>query len=83
MTSSLMIDCSHANSGKDPKRQPEVLKSVIEQRAAGRQDIVAVMIESHIHLGSQPAVKEGLRYGVSITDACLDWDSTASILRAI
>jgi 3-deoxy-7-phosphoheptulonate synthase len=83
MTSSLMIDCSHANSGKDPKRQPEVLKSVIEQRAAGRQDIVAVMIESHIHLGSQPAVKEGLRYGVSITDACLDWDSTASILRSI
>ena len=83
MTSSLMIDCSHANSGKDPKRQPDVLKSVIEQRAAGRQDIVAVMIESHIHLGSQPAVKEGLRYGVSITDACLDWDSTASILRAI
>jgi 3-deoxy-7-phosphoheptulonate synthase len=82
MTSSLMIDCSHANSGKDPKRQPDVLKSVIEQRAAGRQDIVAVMIESHIHLGSQPAVKEGLRYGVSITDACLDWDSTASILRA-
>lgn len=83
MTSSLMIDCSHANSGKDPKRQPDVLKSVIEQRAAGRQDIVAVMIESHIHLGSQPAMKEGLRYGVSITDACLDWDSTASILRAI
>jgi 3-deoxy-7-phosphoheptulonate synthase len=83
MPSSLMIDCSHANSGKDPKRQPDVLKSVIEQRAAGRQDIVAVMIESHIHLGSQPAVKEGLRYGVSITDACLDWDSTASILRAI
>jgi 3-deoxy-7-phosphoheptulonate synthase len=83
MTSSLMIDCSHANSGKDPKRQPDVLKSVIEQRAAGRQDIVAVMIESHIHLGSQPAVKEGLRYGVSITDACLDWDSTASILRSI
>jgi 3-deoxy-7-phosphoheptulonate synthase len=83
MTSSLMIDCSHANSGKDPKRQPDVLRSVIEQRAAGRKDIVAVMIESHIHLGSQPAVKEGLRYGVSITDACLDWGSTASILRAI
>ena len=83
MPSSLMIDCSHANSGKDPKRQPDVLKSVIEQRAAGRKDIVAVMIEGHIHLGSQPAVKEGLRYGVSITDACLDWDSTASILRAI
>jgi 3-deoxy-7-phosphoheptulonate synthase len=83
MPSSLMIDCSHANSGKDPKRQPEVFKSVLEQRAAGRKDIVAVMIESHIHLGTQPAVKEGLRYGVSITDACLDWDSTASILRAL
>ena len=83
MPSSLMIDCSHANSGKDPKRQPDVLKSLIEQRAAGRKDIVAAMIESHIHLGSQPAAKDGLRYGVSITDACLDWESTAALLRSV
>lgn len=77
----LMVDCSHANSGKDPSRQPEVLQSILEQRASGRTDIVGAMIESHIHLGMQSAEKAGLRYGVSITDACLDWETTASILR--
>jgi 3-deoxy-7-phosphoheptulonate synthase len=55
----------------------------VQQRKAGRTDIVAVMLESHIHLGTQPAAKEGLRYGVSITDACLDWESTASLLRSL
>lgn len=79
----LMVDCSHANSGKDPLRQPEVLRNVIQQRKAGRKDIVAVMLESHIHLGTQPAAKTGLQYGVSITDACLDWESTAALLREI
>lgn len=80
---SLMVDCSHANSGKDPLRQPDVLKNVLQQRKAGRSDIVAVMLESHIHLGTQPAAKEGLKYGVSITDACLDWETTAALLRGI
>lgn len=80
---SLMVDCSHANSGKDPLRQPEVLRNVIQQRKAGRTDIVAVMLESHIHLGTQPASRDGLKYGVSITDACLDWESTAALLREI
>jgi 3-deoxy-7-phosphoheptulonate synthase len=83
MPSALMIDCSHANSGKDPLRQPAVLRGVLEQRASGRKDIVAAMIESHIHLGAQPAIKDGMRYGVSITDACLDWESTAAALRSI
>ena len=80
---SLMVDCSHANSGKDPLRQPEVLRNVIQQRKGGRTDIVAVMLESHIHLGTQPADRDGLKYGVSITDACLDWESTATLLREI
>jgi 3-deoxy-7-phosphoheptulonate synthase len=80
---SLMVDCSHANSGKDPLRQPEVLRNVLSQRKSGRTDLVAVMIESHIHLGTQPAAKSGLKYGVSITDACLDWESTAALLREI
>jgi 3-deoxy-7-phosphoheptulonate synthase len=83
MPAALMVDCSHANSGKDPLRQPAVLESILAQRASGRGEIVAAMIESHIHLGAQPAVKEGMRYGVSITDACLDWDSTAALLRSI
>ena len=82
MLPALMVDCSHANSGKDPARQPAVLESILEQRASGRMDLVGAMIESHIHRGMQPAAKEGLKYGVSITDACLDWETTAQILRA-
>jgi 3-deoxy-7-phosphoheptulonate synthase len=79
----LMVDCSHANSGKDPARQPAVLESILEQRTSGRKDLVGAMIESHIHRGMQPATKEGLKYGVSITDACLDWETTAQILRSV
>jgi 3-deoxy-7-phosphoheptulonate synthase len=79
----IMVDCSHANSGKDPSRQPEVWKSILEQRAAGRSDIVGVMIESHLEFGAQNLGDDPskLRYGVSITDACLDWATTAELLR--
>jgi len=79
----IMIDCSHANSGKDPARQPEVWNSVLEQRAAGRSDIVGAMLESHIEHGAQSLEGDPskLRYGVSITDGCLDWESTAELLR--
>ena len=79
---SLMIDCSHANSGKDASRQPEVWQSILEQRKQGSNDIVAAMLESHLHAGSQPLTNgEGLRYGVSITDACIDWETTCRLLR--
>jgi 3-deoxy-7-phosphoheptulonate synthase len=80
--SAIMIDCSHANSGKDPARQPEVWKSILEQRAAGRTDIVGAMLESHIERGAQSLGSDlsKLRYGVSITDACLDWETTAGLL---
>jgi len=79
----IMIDCSHANSGKDPARQPEVWKSILEQRAAGRTDIVGAMLESHIERGAQTLGDDPskLRYGISITDACLDWETTAELLR--
>jgi 3-deoxy-7-phosphoheptulonate synthase len=79
----IMIDCSHANSGKDPARQPEVWTSILEQRAAGRSDIVGAMIESHLEHGAQSLGDDPskLRYGVSITDACLGWDKTAELLR--
>jgi 3-deoxy-7-phosphoheptulonate synthase len=81
--SAIMIDCSHANSGKDPARQPEVWNSILEQRAAGRSDIVGAMLESHIERGAQSLGEDPstLRYGVSITDACLDWETTAELLR--
>ncbi len=80
----IMVDCSHANSGKDPARQPLVWQSILDQRRDGAGELIGAMIESNIEFGSQPT--EGgpasLRYGVSITDACLDWQSTEAILRS-
>ena len=78
----IMVDCSHANSGKDPLRQPQVLNEVIGQRLAGDASLRGVMLESHLFDGCQPLGGE-LRYGVSITDGCLGWSGTeASLLRA-
>jgi len=78
----LIVDCSHANSGKDPARQPQVLESVVAQRLAGQASLRGVMLESHLFAGGQPLSKE-LKYGVSVTDACLGWESTAqALLRA-
>jgi 3-deoxy-7-phosphoheptulonate synthase len=78
-----MIDCSHGNSAKDPKRQPAVLEDVLGQIQAGNRAIHAVMIESNLKGGNQPfpVPLEGLEYGVSITDGCLDWESTEQIIR--
>jgi 3-deoxy-7-phosphoheptulonate synthase len=79
----LMVDCSHANSGKQHSRQELVWRSVIEQRAAGNRSLIGAMLESFLSEGNQPFPKEPaqLRYGVSITDACLGWDATERILR--
>lgn len=78
----LLVDCSHANSGKDPQRQPEVLHSVISQRLAGERSLRGVMLESHLFDGSQPLTPR-LAYGVSVTDACLGWRGTEqTLLRA-
>jgi 3-deoxy-7-phosphoheptulonate synthase len=79
----VMVDCSHANSGKDPFRQRDVWESILSQRQGGRRQIIGAMIESHIHAGSQPLASSLslLNYGVSITDACLDWASTEKLLR--
>ncbi|MCW3148425.1 3-deoxy-7-phosphoheptulonate synthase [Stutzerimonas stutzeri] len=76
----IMVDCSHANSGKDPLRQPAVLASVIEQRLAGDSSLRGVMLESHLFDGCQSLGGE-LRYGVSITDGCLGWTATERLLR--
>ncbi len=79
----ILIDCSHANSNKDYSKQPEVLKSVIQQRAAGNDNLIGFMLESNLHPGAQSITKSpsDLSYGVSITDGCLGWDETESILR--
>ena len=80
---SLMIDCSHGNSSKDPSRQPKVLQEVINQITDGNRNIHAVMLESNLNAGAQkfPQPLENLEYGVSITDGCLDWQTTEDALR--
>lgn len=80
LNAGIMVDCSHANSGKDPLRQPQVLDEVLRQRLAGNQRLRAVMIESHLCDGQQ-ALSDSLQYGVSITDGCLGWDKTEAMLR--
>ncbi|TVS16802.1 MAG: 3-deoxy-7-phosphoheptulonate synthase [Gammaproteobacteria bacterium] len=79
----LMVDCSHANSNKDPARQTLVLEDVVQQIAAGNTSLIGVMIESHLQFGNQPLPKDlsQLRYGVSITDGCIDWATTEQCLR--
>ena len=83
ITTGLVVDCSHANSNKDHSRQPIVLEDVIAQYKAGQSAIRGVMLESNINPGNQsiPANLDELKYGVSVTDKCLDWDTTAKILK--
>ncbi|MSN24423.1 MAG: 3-deoxy-7-phosphoheptulonate synthase [Geobacter sp.] len=78
----IMVDCSHGNSNKDFLKQPEVLDNVVEQMLAGNSSISGVMIESYLEEGNQkiPADLSQLKYGVSITDACIDWATTERIL---
>jgi len=79
----VLVDCSHANSGKVPARQEEVWQSVVAQRRAGTRGLIGLMLESHLHEGQQPfpQPRDRLRYGVSITDACLGWEATERLLR--
>jgi 3-deoxy-7-phosphoheptulonate synthase len=80
----VMIDCSHANSGKDHTRQPEVCRDVAAQIAAGNRNIVGVMLESNLVAGAQKLVPgKPLVYGQSITDACIGWDDTLPLLREL
>jgi 3-deoxy-7-phosphoheptulonate synthase len=79
----LMVDCSHANSGKQHARQEEVWRSVIEQRLQSNRAIIGMMVESYLKEGNQPFPQKQaeLCYGVSITDACLGWEATERMLR--
>ncbi|KAF8428116.1 putative phospho-2-dehydro-3-deoxyheptonate aldolase, tyrosine-inhibited [Tirmania nivea] len=81
-----MIDCSHGNSEKNYKNQPKVAQNIADQLSSGEQAIMGVMIESHINEGSQkmgPEGKAGLKYGVSITDSCIGWEDTVSVLEVL
>ena len=79
-----MVDCSHANSEKDETRQPAVLRDVAQQLVAGNVGVFGVMLESFLVAGRQN-VEPGtpLVYGQSITDACLDWDTTAPLFTEL
>ena len=82
LPANIVVDCSHANSRKNHALQTLVLKDVLGQIVDGNRAIKGVMLESNLFEGNQKLVKpQDLRYGVSITDACLDWDSTAACLR--
>jgi 3-deoxy-7-phosphoheptulonate synthase len=80
----MVVDCSHANSAKDPERQLGVLDECITQVGAGNRSIVGFMLESNLLAGNQKIPKDlrELRYGVSVTDPCIDWDTTERGLRA-
>lgn len=80
----VMVDCSHGNSNKNHRNQPLVAKEVGDQLREGQDAIIGVMIESNINEGNQKVPAEGpsgLKKGVSITDACIDWESTVSVLE--
>ena len=83
----MMVDCSHGNSEKDHNRQPIVAKCIADQLREGEDSIVAVMIESNVNEGNQKAPGKGqgglksLKPGVSITDACINWETTVTVLE--
>ena len=85
LTANIMIDCSHANSGKDPLRQMVVARDAAAQIKNGNRSIMGLMIESNINAGNQKLPKDlsQLAYGVSVTDPCIDWPTTATLLREL
>lgn len=82
LKNNLMIDCSHANSNKDPTLQPLVMENVTHQIMDGNKSIIGLMVESNLGWGNQKMTADpaDLQYGVSITDACIDWDTTEKTL---
>jgi 3-deoxy-7-phosphoheptulonate synthase len=78
----IIVDCSHANSLKQHTRQPLVFQDCVEQIRGGNRSIVGLMAESNLHAGQQPipADLSALKYGVSVTDACIDWDTTERMI---
>ena len=85
MNPRLMVDCSHGNSSKDYNKQSIVMDSIVQQVKAGKDNIMGVMVESHLIEGNQSIShnKEDLIYGQSITDACVNWDTTEVMLQSL
>jgi 3-deoxy-7-phosphoheptulonate synthase len=82
LPATIVVDCSHGNSNKDPSVQPLVAENCVTQILDGNRSIVGLMLESHLKAGNQPIPKDlsTLEYGVSITDPCMDWPSTEALL---
>ena len=79
----LLIDCSHSNSNKDHNKQINVAKDITQQIIDGNESIIGIMLESHLNGGRQNIIPEQvdqLKYGVSITDACINWENTEAVL---
>jgi len=78
----IVVDCSHGNTNKDPSLQPMVAENCVTQIVDGNRSIVGLMLESHLKAGNQPIPKDltQLEYGVSITDPCIDWTTTETLL---
>ncbi|MBW2712152.1 MAG: 3-deoxy-7-phosphoheptulonate synthase [Deltaproteobacteria bacterium] len=84
LTGSVMVDCSHANSGKDHNAQPAVASEIAKQVAGGSRQVFGVMLESFLEAGRQDVVAgQELTYGQSITDACMSWDATLPVLEEL
>ena len=83
LPANIVVDCSHANSMKDPALQPLVFTDCLHQVKEGNGSIVGLMLESNLEAGNQPIPEDlsQLRYGVSVTDACIDWPATEETLR--
>lgn len=81
----IMVDCSHANSGKKAINQLKVARDIAQQIKSGNQSIMGIMIESNLHFGCQKLTKNisELRYGVSITDECIGWEETQELLKEL
>jgi len=79
----VMVDCSHAQTSKDFTKQPSVLRALVDQVCAGSNAIMGAMLESNIEAGSQPmsSNRAELKYGVSVTDPCIDWPTTEQCLK--
>lgn len=85
VSTNIMVDCSHANSDKNPALQPLVMENVTNQILDGNTSIVGLMVESHLQAGSQsiPENLDELKYGVSVTDGCIDWETTEKAIRTM
>ena len=85
LPTNIVVDCSHGNSNKDPSIQPLVAENCVAQILDGNRSIVGLMLESHLKPGNQPIPKDlsTLEFGVSITDPCIGWDSTETLLRKL